>query len=383
MKNSKDRYLTTHVGSMIRPQRIQEFNQAQATGGNYDKAAHNAALKEDVAEVVKNQANCGVDVISDGEFGKSSWTNYVLPRLSGFEVRDIAPPKVGYRGWDAVGRFKEYYESSAAGIGNMRQAVCVGPVTYTDAGREAMTRDIANFKAALGDVNVEEAFLPVVAPCSISTNYKNEYYKDDEEFLFAVADALHEEYKLIVDAGLIVQTDDAILANLHDPIVDSGQDYRKWAQMNLEALNHALKGIPEDRVRYHLCWGSWPGPHTTDVPLSELVDLLLTVNAQGYSIEGANPRHAWEWVVWEDTKLPEGKLLLPGMISHAASHVEHPELVAQRIEKYASLVGPENVIASSDCGFAQGATTARQHQSIVWAKLESLAEGARLATSRR
>lgn len=383
MKNSKDRFLTTHVGSMIRPQRIQDFNQAAATGEGYDREAHNKALREDVAEVVKNQANCGIDVISDGEFGKSSWTSYTMARLGGFEVREIERPKVGYRGWDAEGRFKEFYQLQPLGQAPTRAAVCVGPVTYTEEGKAQMRRDVENFKAALQNVSVEEAFLPVVAPSSIFTNYKNEYYKSDEEFLFAVAEAMREEYRIIIDAGLIVQTDDAILTNLHDPVVDSGQDYRSWVDMNVAALNHALEGIPQDRLRYHLCWGSWPGPHTTDVPLSEIVDLILKINCQAYSIEGANPRHAWEWVVWEDTKLPDGKLLLPGVISHAIAHVEHPELVAQRIQQYARLVGNENVIASSDCGFAQGSATARQHQAIVWAKLEALAEGAKLATSRR
>jgi 5-methyltetrahydropteroyltriglutamate--homocysteine methyltransferase len=381
LKTSTDRYLTTFVGSLIRPQKIQEYTQKILAGEDYDHADYEATLKSEVAKVVKEEAATGLDVVSDGEFGKSSWTTYTMQRLGGFEVRTGPRPRVTYRGWDAETRFREFYaESNALPF---RTAVCTGPVTYTDEGRRQMQRDVENFKAALKDVDVEEAFLPVVAPCSIYVNYTNEYYKSEEEFLFAVADALHEEYKIIVDAGLIVQTDDAILANLYDPITDSGRDYRKWAEMNLEALNHALRGIPEDRVRYHLCWGSWPGPHTTDVPLSDLVDLLIRVNAQAYSIEAANPRHAWEWKVWEDTKLPEGKVLLPGMISHAISHVEHPELIAQRIEQYASLVGPENVIASSDCGFAQGSGTARQHPSIAFAKLESLAEGARIATARR
>lgn len=368
---------------MLRSPKIVEYNAKIAAGQEYDRADYEATLKADVAEVVKNQANCGIDVISDGEFGKPGWL-YITTRLTGFEAREVERPKVGFRGWDAEGRFKDFYDSQPPGPSTrVRQMVCVGPIKYTDEGRRQMQRDIDNFKAALNDVNVEEAFLPVVAPCSLAVNYKNEYYKTEEEFLFAVAEALHEEYKMITDAGLIVQTDDAILANLHDPIVDSGQDYRKWAEMNIEALNHGLRGIPEDRVRYHLCWGSWPGPHTTDVPLAEIVDIILKANCQAYSIEGANPRHEWEWVVWQDTKLPDGKLLLPGCISHAISHVEHPELVAQRIERLAKLVGPENVIPSSDCGFAQGSATQRQHQSIVWAKLEALAEGARLATSRR
>ncbi len=381
MKTSKDRYLTTFVGSLIRPPKIQEYTQKILAHEPYDEADYEATLKAEVAKVVKEEAATGLDVVSDGEFGKSSWTTYTMQRLEGFEVRTIPRPRVTYQGWDAENRFREYYADRHSMP--FRTAVCTGPISYTDEGRRQMQRDVDNFKAALKDVSVEEAFLPVVAPCSIYVNYQNEYYKSEEEFLFAVADALHEEYKIITDAGLIVQTDDAILANLFDPITDSGQDYRKWAEMNLEALNHALKGIPEDRVRYHLCWGSWPGPHTTDVPLSDLVDLLVRVNAQAYSIEAANPRHAWEWKVWEDTKLPEGKVLLPGMISHAISHVEHPELIAQRIEQYAKVVGPENVIASSDCGFAQGSGTARQHPSIAFAKLESLAEGARIATARR
>jgi 5-methyltetrahydropteroyltriglutamate--homocysteine methyltransferase len=368
---------------MLRPQEIVDYNTKIAAGEPYDRAGYETTLKHDVAEVVKNQANCGIDVVSDGEFGKPGWL-YITNRLSGFEARDIERPKVGFRGWDAEGRFKDFYDASPPGrSAPTRQMVCVGPVTYTEEGKAQMRRDVENFKAALSEVNVEEAFLPVVAPCSISVNYKNEYYKTEEEFLFAVAEALHEEYKIITDAGLIVQTDDAILANLHDPIVDAGIDYRSWVDMNLRALNHGLQGIPEDRVRYHLCWGSWPGPHTTDVPLSEIVDLMLKINCQAFSIEGANPRHEWEWTVWQDTKLPDGKVLLPGMISHAISHVEHPELIAQRIQRLAKLVGPENVIASSDCGFAQGGATQRQHQSIVWAKLEALAEGARLATARR
>jgi len=210
-------------------------------------------------------------------------------------------------------------------------------------------------------------------------DYENEYYKSEEEFLFAVADALHEDYQAIVDAGLIVQVDDAILTNLYDRIRSQGRDYRKWVAMNIEALNHGLRGIPEDRVRYHLCWGSWPGPHTSDVPLRDIVDLLVKVNAQAYSIEAANPRHEHEWQVWRDLKLPDGKILLPGVVSHAIAHVEHAYLIAQRITRFANILGRENVIASTDCGFAQASQVARQHPSIVWAKLEALAEGARIA----
>jgi 5-methyltetrahydropteroyltriglutamate--homocysteine methyltransferase len=383
VKRSSDRFLTTHVGSMIRPESIRTFNQAAANGETIDQGAFEATLRNEVAEVVRQQARCGIDVISDGEFGKLGWTDYVFSRVSGFEQRDVPRPRVGHHGWDAEDRFKEFYEPKNAPRRPSRQAVCVGPIVYTEAGKAAIRRDVANLKAALQGVQVEEAFLPVVAPCSISVNFANEYYKSEEEFLFAVAEALHEEYQIIVDGGFLVQTDDALLTNMHDAVIESGRDYRKWVSMNIEALNHALRGIPAERVRYHLCWGSWPGPHTSDVPLAEIIDLVMKINCQAYSIEAANPRHEWEWTVWQDTKLPAGKILLPGMISHTVSHVEHPELIAQRILRYASLVGAENVIASSDCGFAQGSATARQHSSIVWAKLEALAEGARIATKRR
>lgn len=383
MKRSTHRFLTTHVGSMVRPESIRAYGQAAARGERIDESAYEATLRREVAEVVRQQARCGIDVVSDGEFGKSGWTDYVFDRITGFEQRQILRPRVGHKGWDAEGRFREFYEPpEAPRRAQSPQAVCVGPITYTEAGRAIMRRDVANLKTALQQVQVEDAFLPVVAPCSISINYRSEYHKSEEEFLFAVADALHEEYKIIADAGLILQTDDAVLTNLHDAVVDSGRDYRKWVGMNVAALNHALRGIPAEQVRYHLCWGSWPGPHTTDVPLAQIVDLVLQINCQSYSIEAANPRHEWEWQVWEQTRLPEGKILLPGMISHSTAHVEHPELVAQRILRYAKLVGPENVIASSDCGFAQGTATARQHPAIVWAKLEALAEGARIATQR-
>jgi 5-methyltetrahydropteroyltriglutamate--homocysteine methyltransferase len=386
MKRSTGRFLTTHVGSLIRPPEIQEYQRALAAGEPVDQQAFDATLRAEVADVVRRQAEAGIDVISDGEFGKSSWTGYVFQRMSGFENRAFPRRAVGFMGADREGRFREFYDLYGAGLGGgmrpetSQRPICVAPITYTDAGRAAMQRDVDNFKAALGNVQVEEPFLPVVAPCSIGVDYGNEYYKSDEEFLFAVAEAMREEYRIIVDAGLILQVDDAILTNLYDQVLAEGKDYRSFVAMNVEALNHALRGIPEDRVRYHLCWGSWPGPHMSDVPLADIVDLLLRINAQGYSIEAANPRHEWEWVVWQNGRLPAGKILIPGVVSHAVSHVEHPELVAQRIARFAGLVGPENVIASTDCGFAQNNRIARQHTSIMWAKLEALAEGARIAS---
>jgi len=357
--------------------------QALVAGEQIDQQAFAAELRTQVAAVVRQQAEAGVDVVSDGEFGKSGWTGYALQRMAGFESRTFPRRAVGFRGAEREDRFAAFYDQTEPVLPRpetSQRPICVGPITYTAAGKAAMQRDVDNLKAALQQVEVVEAFLPVVTPCSIAVDYGNEYYRSDEEFLFAVADALHEEYQTIVDAGLLVQVDDAILTNLHDQVVAEGKDYRSWVAINMAALNHGLRGIPEDRVRYHLCWGSWPGPHTGDVPLREIVDLLLTVKAQGYSIEAANPRHEHEWVVWEDVKLPDGKILLPGVVSHAISHIEHPELIAQRITRFAKLVGRENVIASTDCGFAQASRIARQHPSIVWAKLESLAEGARIAS---
>ena len=289
-------------------------------------------------------------------------------------------PAIGVRGNDET-RFADFWQAvGPQGGREYRRHVCVGPIRYI--GSPLMQRDVDNLRAALADVTVQGAFLPVVAPTSISVDHSNEYYANHEEYLAAIADALHEEYRTITDAGLIVQLDDAILTHWYDRITAEGGDYRKWVAQQVEVINHALRGIPEEQVRYHVCWGSWPGPHTSDVPLREIADLVLRVNAQAYSIEAANPRHEWEWTVWQDLKLPDGKILLPGVISHAVSHVEHPELVAQRIRRFMELVGGENVIASSDCGFAQGAGTQRQVPSIVWAKLASLAEGARLASRR-
>jgi 5-methyltetrahydropteroyltriglutamate--homocysteine methyltransferase len=388
MHRSTDRILTTHVGSLIRPKNILAYSSAIASGVAVDTAAYEDTLSREVTTVVRDQAAHGIDVVSDGEFGKASWTGYSFNRLTGFVLRDD-PDFMKFIGRERV-RFRQFYEDSfaahrmrtAASNFVVKQWVCTGPIAYTDEGRAAMRRDAQNLAAAVRDQSVEDAFLPVAAPCSIAPSYANAYYDSEEDFLFALADAQHEEYEIIVDSGLLLQVDDAILANLHDAVVDSGRDYREWVELNVAALNRALRGIPEDRVRYHLCWGSWPGPHTSDVPLTELVDLLLTIRAQGYSIEAANPRHEHEWAVWESTKLPDGKVLIPGCISHATNHVEHPELIAQRIVRFAGLVGRENVIASSDCGFAQGAGLERQPVDIVWAKFDALAEGAALATKR-
>ena len=257
-----------------------------------------------------------------------------------------------------------------------------GPISY--AGSAAVQRDIANFKAALADVNVEEAFMPVVAPASVEANRRNAFYASEEEFLFAVGDALHDEYQAIVDAGFILQIDDPGLGETWDMLIPAPplEEYRRIQARNIEALNHALAGIPEERVRYHLCWGSWQGPHVHDLGLRDIVDLLLRVKAQAYSVEAANPRHAYEWRVWEDVALPEGKVLIPGVIAHTTAVVEHPETVAERIMNFAQVVGRERVMAGADCGFAQGALYQRQHPTVMWAKFEALVQGARLASER-
>ena len=383
MKRSVDRILTTHVGSLIRPQPLQVFLRAKQASKPFDLQAYDHCLSRSVADVVRRQAEAGIDVISDGEFGKSiSWSQYVLERLSGFERRPVKPGGNPFqRGADRE-RFAEFYAELDAHeeVATRTDSVCVGPINYT--GQAELQRDIENFKAALKGVNVEEAFLPVAAPASVIPDRKNEYYKNDEECLFAIGAAMRTEYKMIVDAGFLLQLDDARAAVTYDRMVPPAAfaDYRKWVDMHMEVLNHAIEGLPPERIRYHVCWGSWPGPHTTDVPLKEIVDLILKVKVGAYVIEGANPRHEHEWKVWKDVKLPDGKVLIPGVISHATNVVEHPELVAERIGRYARLVGRENVLAGTDCGFAQGPFYRRVHPSIMWAKLEALAQGARLAS---
>jgi 5-methyltetrahydropteroyltriglutamate--homocysteine methyltransferase len=384
MKRSVDRILTTHVGSLIRPQPLQAFLRAKQARNAFDPDAYEQCLSESVAAIVRHQAEVGIDVVSDGEFGKSiSWSQYALERLSGFERRPVKPGANPFqRGADRA-RFAEFYAELDAreAIATSMDAVCIGPIAYT--GQAELARDIKNFKAALEGAKVEEAFLPVAAPASVIPDRKNEYYRSDEECLIAIATAMRTEYKMIVDAGFLLQLDDARAAVSYDRMVPpaSFADYRKWLALHVEVLNQAIEGLPADRMRYHVCWGSWPGPHTTDVPLKDIVDLILKVKVGAYVIEGANPRHAHEWKVWEEVKLPQGKALIPGVISHATNVVEHPEVVAERIIRYARVVGRENVLAGTDCGFAQGPFYRRVHPSIMWAKLEALAQGARLAST--
>ena len=401
-----ERILTTHVGSLIRPQALLDFLTALERGETIDEDAYEQALADAVADVVQRQAQAGIDVIDDGEMGKGNWITYLYGRMSGLESRLVPlegavmlPPS---RDRQAFPEFYAQLDAEyARGMANMlrlaekdREATsaeemeaegkywyCTGPIEYDGA---LLQRDIARLKAALGAVDVTDVFLPVVAPASTYW-LRNEYYATEEEFVYALADALHEEYKGIVDAGFLVQVDDAVLLHEYDSILSLGgsvEDYRRWAELRVDALVHALSGIPQDRVRYHVCHGSWHGPHAFDPPLSEVIDLILRVPARYHLIEQGNVRHEHEWRLWEDVALPEGKVLVPGVVTHHTNVVEHPELVAERLVRLAKLVGRENVMGGTDCGFAQGAFVRRVHPTIQWAKLEALAEGARLATER-
>ncbi len=395
-----DRILTTHAGSLIRPPELLDVLSKIERGEPYDEARYEQLLRDAVENTVRRQAEAGLDVIDDGEMGKSSWITYLYERTSGIEPRMVETEggRVYPPSRDRVA-FPEFYadhdrqqaeeafeamgmvlpDASEGGPQLTRRYFVTGPLVYDSS---ALQRDIANLKAALEGVDVTDVFMPVVAPASAYW-LENEHYGSEEEFVFALADVLHEEYKAIVEAGLLVQVDDAVLVHEYDSVLSLGgsvEDYRRWAELRVEATNHALRGLPEERVRYHVCYGSWHGPHVYDPPLGEVIDLVLRVDARYYSIEQANPRHEHEWQLWEDVKLPEEKVLIPGVVTHHTNVVEHPELVAQRLVRLANVVGRDAVMGGTDCGFAQGAFIRRVHPSIQWAKLDALAQGARLAT---
>ena len=387
MKRSTTRILTTHTGSLVRPPQLLEFARTRQKSEPIDELAFKQTLSEAVHQVVRQQVAAGIDVPNDGEFGKStSWSLYVLKRLSGFEMREVTGANPFARGADRA-RFHEFYnELEGRGDGkdwsNVTRfdAVCVGPIAYN--GLFELQRDIDNLRLATSAAGVDEAFLPVAAPSSAIPDRRNEHYKTDEDLVVALAEALRTEYRAIVDAGFLLQVDDARAAVTYDRMVPPAtfEEYHRWLARHVEILNHALEGIPQDRVRYHVCWGSWPGPHTTDVPLRKIVDLILKVNAGAYLLEAANPRHEHEWQVWREVTLPPGKILVPGVVSHGTNVVEHPELIAERLTRFASCVGRENLIAGTDCGFAQEELNRRVHPTVMWAKLEAMAEGARLAS---
>jgi 5-methyltetrahydropteroyltriglutamate--homocysteine methyltransferase len=393
-----DRIQTSHAGSLPRPEDLVQLNLARSSGEDVDEAAYEQQLGRAVADVVARQRKVGIDIVNDGEYGHSmgerydygAWWSYVFPRLGGLELTDVAllsapqaRPKPGEvalasfderRDWQ---QFAEAYDdpSSGAALPNRPPVTPVarGPITYI--GQAAIQRDIAHFKAALDAQGLQDGYLNSVAPGSCA-RFGNEYYDDDEALIYACADAMREEYTAIIEAGLMLQLDDPAIAENWDQInpAPTVEAYQRFTRVRVEALNHAIRGLPPERIRFHLCWGSWHGPHVTDIPMADIVELMLEINAGAYSFEAANARHEHEWKLWHDVRLPEGKKILPGVVSHSTNVVEHPELVAERIARFASAVGADNVIASTDCGLG-----GRVHPQIAWAKLEALSQGAALA----
>ena len=377
MKRSAGRVLTTHAGSLPRPADL--LAMMQTTG---DPAKLAARVREAVADAVRKQADVGLDVITDGEMGKPSFITYVTERLSGF-TRSTEPGALPWAGSKEVTAFPDFYEPSLRQSPNAAapRYACTGSITYV--GHAKVQADIANLKAALAGLDVTEAFLPAIAPSNVEGRQRNAHYKTDEDYLFAIAEAMHEEYTAIVDAGLLLQIDDPRLVTYYIMSPTSTvAECRRWAEVRVEALNHALRGLPRDRVRFHTCYSINMGPRVHDMQLKDIVDVILKVNAGAYSFEAANPRHEHEWRVWETVKLPEGAVLIPGVITQSTVLVEHPELVAERIQRFAGVVGREHVIAGADCGFASFAGSTEIHSSVVWAKLQSLVDGARLASQR-
>ncbi len=399
MKRSTSRILTSHAGSLPRPDDVREMVAAKSEGKPVDEATLSRRLKDAVAETVRRQIDTGIDVVNDGELSKTNFTNYVRERIGGIEHRPLKPgdpaPQLIF-GRDRKD-FPEYFERGAsfgtggrgAGQGGAGQspAFCTGPLIYV--GEAGVKTDIENLKAALQNVGqapspaqgegAEEAFLPANTPGTVEHWLRNEYYPNDEAFVYAIADAMHEEYKAIVDAGFILQLDDPDLADawqIHPEM--SVADYRKFAEVRIDALNHALQGIPRESIRFHMCWGSYHGPHKYDIPLKDIVDLVLKVPAACYSIEASNPCHEHEWRVWEDVKLPAGASLMPGVVGHFSDFIEHPELIAERLVKYGKLVGKENLIAGTDCGLGSRVG----HPKVCWAKFEAMRQGADLAWNR-
>ena len=377
MKRSTERILTTHTGSLPRPDDLVQMMFDKDDGKPVDEAALRERIHTAVFEVVQKQAECGVDVVNDGEMSKIGYSTYVTERLTGFggeavplTVRDFED-------------FPEYMQRvfSDPAVAHVRTPACNASVTIKD--RDAVQRDIQNLKAALQSVQVEEAFMTAASPGVISVFLPNDYYASEEEYLAALADAMRPEYEAIVDAGFILQVDCPDLAMTRQMGTNADrttEQFRAWIAMHVEALNHALANIDPDRLRMHLCWGNYEGPHHLDVPLRDIIDIVLKARPNGISLEACNPRHEHEWAVFEDVKLPEGKLLIPGVIDSTNNYIEHPELIAQRIARYARLVGRENVIAGTDCGFGTFVGVSAVDPRIAWAKFEAMAEGAKLAS---
>ncbi len=383
MKRSTERILTTHVGSLARPDRQLKLLFAKERGEDYDQAEFEASTRQAVDDIVVGQAKAGIDIVCDGEQGKSSFLTYITERLAGFSPSEQQGEDLWVDSRETIA-FPEFYDAhrkSREGlIAQPVKLVCTGPVEYV--GQEILQREIETVKAAAAKHNIEEVFMTAVSPSDVEGQQTNQFYDSDEAYLYAIADAIHHEYQAIVDAGLILQIDDPRLLTYYISRPDlSVEDCRRWAKVRVEALNHALNGLPTDRVRFHTCYGINIGPRVHEMNLADIVDIMLDVNAGAYLFEAGNPRHEHEWTVWQDVKLPDGKIIIPGVISHSTPLVEHPELIAQRLTRFANIVGRENVMGGSDCGFASFAATEQEiHPSIVWAKFANLAEGARIAS---
>jgi 5-methyltetrahydropteroyltriglutamate--homocysteine methyltransferase len=391
MKHSSDRVLTTHTGSLPRPADLVGMLNTREVGEPYDRRALEARVRRAIGEIVLKQSDAGLDVIDDGEHGKVSWMAYARTRLSGLEELD-APPDFRGLTRDSA-EFASAYEDmkimlaarSSAVVAKRtvrpRKLVCTGPIRYV--GHEEVRTDIENLKVALAGVDAEEAFMTAISPSNLELYYENRHYASDEEYLAALADAMHVEYKAIVDAGLLLQIDDPRMATHYNRTPGASiEECRKFIALRVEAVNHALRGIPAERVRFHTCYSTNIAPRAHDFELKHFVDLMLRVHAAAYLIEAANPRHEHEWQVWQETKLPDDKLLVPGVVSHCIHLVEHPELVAQRIQRFADVIGRERVIAGTDCGFGTSGAGDEVHPDVAWAKLHALVEGARIASER-
>jgi 5-methyltetrahydropteroyltriglutamate--homocysteine methyltransferase len=384
MKHSVDRILTTHVGSLPRPDDLFEMMLARMDGKAVDEKAYTERVREAVRESVKQQAAVGLDVVSDGEMGKPSFITYAAQRLAGLEQRAGNRPSP-FANTRETRDFPEYYQSAAAEQVSARRRralmICTGPIAYK--GHDVLRSELEILKSALKGVDAAEAFVPAIAPSNIETTTPNEYYPTPEAYVFAIAEAMREEYKAIIDAGFLLQIDDPFLVTYYIMRPDlTVAECRKWAELRVEALNAAIAGLPTERIRFHTCYSINMGPRVHDMQLKDIIDVILKVRAGGYSFEAANPRHEHEWEEWKRAKLPDDKVLIPGVITQSTMLVEHPELVAQRIERFADVAGRERVIAGADCGFASFAGSNEVHPSIVWAKLASLVAGARIASAR-
>ena len=382
MKRSTTRILTTHAGVLSGPPEFADIDLQVRTGKAYDKHTYTALQRASIIKTVRRQADLGIDIVSDGELGKSRGYPYYSQRITGIEQRPLKPGEIPVtvrrsREREAFGEFYEYQQKIDIRfpVPPGTRLVCNGPLRHLGLGQ--LQEELETFRIALQGVQAEEAFFPVIAPGWLDHFMFNEYYPSDEAFIFAIAEILKPEYQGVVDAGFLLQVDDPGLPDAWPTFIPkpSIEEYRRYAAIRIEALNYALKGIPEEKIRYHVCWGSHHGPHTEDIPLRDIVDLMLKVPAQAYSLEAANARHEHEWKLWREVKLPDGKILIPGVVSHATNVIEHPEVVADRILRYANVVGRENVIAGSDCGMG-----GRVHPQIGWAKLQALVEGAAIAS---